>query len=157
MKPKTMSIVPFEERFIPHFRDLNIAWLEEFFAVEPYDRELLERCKEVIIDRGGFIFFGLVNEKVIGTLALIKLESGIYELGKMAVDSAYRGQGYGNELLRFIIQFSERHHWKKLQLYSNTRLENSIYLYRKYGFEEIPQEERTPYQRSNIKMELDLS
>lgn len=142
---------------MPYFRDLNIAWLEEYFAVEPYDRKLLENCKEVIIDSGGFIFFGLAKGKVIGTLALIKLEEGSYELGKMAVDSAYRGQGYGNELLRFVIQFSERHHWKKLQLYSNTRLENSIYLYRKYGFVEIPEEAETPYKRSNIKMELVLS
>ena len=36
-------------------------------------------------------------------------------------------------------------------------LENAIYIYRKYGFIEIPVEENSPYQRSNIKMELPLN
>ena len=39
-------------------------------------------------------------------------------------------------------------------LYSNTILENAVYIYRKYGFVEIPMEENSPYERSNIKMEL---
>jgi len=41
-------------------------------------------------------------------------------------------------------------------LYSSTVLENSIYLYRKYGFEEVPMEAGINYARGNIKMELRL-
>lgn len=153
---RPLTIVPFEEQYAKHFKDLNVAWLEKFFEVEPYDKELLENCQGLILDKGGFIFFGLVDKQVIGTLALIKLENGVYELVKMAVDEAFQGKGYGNELLRFIIHFSEKHHWDKLLLYSNTVLENSIHLYRKFGFLEIPMENDTPYKRGNIKMELPL-
>lgn len=37
-------------------------------------------------------------------------------------------------------------------LYSNTKLENAIYIYRKFGFIEITVEPNSPYKRSNIKM-----
>ena len=43
-----------------------------------------------------------------------------------------------------------------LMLYSNTILENAIYIYRKYGFIEIPVEPNSPYVRSNIKMVLEF-
>ena len=35
-----------------------------------------------------------------------------------------------------------------------TASENAIYIYRKYGFIEVPVEANSPYQRSDIKMEL---
>lgn len=155
MTTNDLAIVPFKKEYAKDFNDLNIAWLEKFFVVEPYDKELLENCQELILDKGGFIFFGLLDGKVIGTLALIKLENGIYELGKMAVEESHQGKGYGNELLRFIIRFSEQQEWFKLLLYSSTLLKNSIHLYRKFGFVEIPIG-NAPYKRGDIKMELVL-
>jgi len=54
------------------------------------------------------------------------------------------------------IEFSKNHGFKELILYSNTKLENAIYIYRKFGFIEIPVESNSPYKRSNIKMIYDL-
>jgi ribosomal protein S18 acetylase RimI-like enzyme len=45
--------------------------------------------------------------------------------------------------------------YKAILLYSNKKLENSIYLYRKFGFKEVPNED-SPYARGNIKMLLKL-
>ena len=39
-------------------------------------------------------------------------------------------------------------------LYSNTTLQNAIYIYRKYGFVEVEMEENPPYERGDIKMEF---
>jgi len=64
-----------------------------------------------------------------------------------------RGMGYGTQLLQFALRFADQHHWKKLFLFSNRKLENSIYLYRKFGFEEVSLG-KAPYSRGNIKMEL---
>ena len=44
----------------------------------------------------------------------------------------------------------------KLILYSNRVLENAIYIYKKYGFVEIPIKEGSPYKRADIKMVLKL-
>ena len=43
----------------------------------------------------------------------------------------------------------------KLILYSNTQLKPAIHLYKKYGFIEVPLNS-SEYQRSNIKMEINL-
>ena len=96
------------------------------------------------------------NSKTIGTFAFIKKSEKIYEFSKMAIIPEQRGNGYGNKAMKFLIQFAKNKNWSKLILYSNTKLQNSIHLYRKYGFKEIPLEKNLIYSRGNIKMELNL-
>lgn len=150
------KIVPFKRSLSSAFRDLNLEWLEHYFYVEPHDSELLNHCEAKIIDQGGYIFFYEEDGEILGTFALIKISENDYELGKMAVDKKVRGKGIGQQMMQFCIGFSQKKSWKRLILYSNTSLENSIYLYRKYGFKEIPIEPNNPYARGNIKMELTL-
>ena len=153
---KQLDIVPFKPNMAKAFKELNLDWLEAFFSVEPHDLELLDHCEESIINKGGFIFFAKIGENVVGTFALLKIDSGIYELGKMAVDRSFRGQKIGQQLLAFCIRYAEKHHWKKLVLYSSTKLSDAIHIYEKYGFIEVPLEVGNPYLRSDIKMELNL-
>lgn len=150
-----ITIIPFREEFNTHFRDLNIAWLEKYFFVEDHDREVLNNAKKHIIDKGGYIFFALYNNKVVGTVAIMNEMEG-YELSKMAVSPKYQGLKIGQLLLQYCIDFAKTKNWNKLLLYSNTVLENAIYIYKKYGFKEVELESDSPYQRSNIKMVLDL-
>ncbi len=150
------TIIPFEPRYAKDFASLNIEWLEKFFETEPHDAALLEQCEELIINKGGHIFFAKVGSEIAGTFSLIKVEEGVYELGKMAVSPQFQGHRIGQQLLQFCIEFSKDQGWKKLILYSNTILGSAIYIYQKYGFIEIPLEDTPPYKRSNIKMELVL-
>ena len=152
----TVTIIPFDSKYANDFAKLNVEWLEKFFVVEPHDVQLLERCEETIINNGGYIFFAKVGGTIAGTFSLIKISNGVYELGKMAVSPEFQGKKIGQKLLDFCIEFAKEKQWKKILLYSNTKLENAIYLYSKYGFAEIEQEKNPPYQRSNIKMELVL-
>lgn len=138
------------------FKALNIEWLEAYFEVEPIDERVLSNPQREILDPGGFIIMAEVNGVTIGTFAYIKKGEQLYEFSKMAIDPKYRGQGYGNIMMQFAIAFAEKHHWEKIILYSSTILENSIYLYRKFGFKEVPMEADVLYSRGNIKMELTL-
>lgn len=149
-------IIPYRADLAVYFRDLNLEWLEHYFYVEPHDRDLLESSQEMIIDKGGFIFFYEHEGKVLGTFALIKQSAEVFELGKMAVDTDSRGTGIGQKMMDYCIMFSQRKGWSKLLLYSNTKLQNSIYIYKKFGFIEVPLEKDNPYGRGNIKMELKL-
>ncbi len=150
------KIIPFKKEFAPLFRSLNLEWLAHYFYVEPHDRELLDQCEKMIINQGGHIFFYLEGTDIQGTFALIKISEKEYELGKMAVDKKARGKGIGQQMMQFCISFAKKKEWKKLILYSNTSLENSIHIYKKYEFKEIPIEQNNPYARGNIKMELKL-
>lgn len=151
---ENITIIPFEETYANDFYKLNIEWLQTYFYVEPYDEEILSQAKKNIIDQGGHIFFAKLNDEIVGTIALIKITDNIYELSKMAVLPKLRGKKIGHQLLEHCLDFSKDQHFEKLLLYSNRKLENAIYLYKKYGFVEIPLEPKNPYARGNIKMEL---
>lgn len=152
----TVTIISYESRHAGRFRDLNLAWLEKFFRVEEKDRQLLEQSEQNIITPGGKIFLAAADDEIIGCFALIRIGDGIYELGKMAVDPLYQGRRIGQELLRYAIEYAREQQWKKIVLYSHTKLENALHIYRKYGFREVALEKDLPYERSDIKMELTL-
>jgi N-acetylglutamate synthase-like GNAT family acetyltransferase len=149
-----MKIAPFHPKYASAFYELNIEWLETYFYVEDYDKEVLSAPEKYIIQPGGHIFFVIEDDLVLGTVALMKSEDGIFELTKMAVLPNQRGKSIGQKLMQYCLDFAKEEDFKKLFLYSNTILENAIYIYRKYGFIEIPVESPSPYKRSNIKMEL---
>lgn len=147
-----MKIVPFQSNYSQAFYDLNIEWLETHFYVEPYDREVLSKPEKYIIKPGGHIFSMLKDEEILGTVALLKRGDGVFELTKMAVLPSQRGNKIGQKLMDHCLQFARNNHFKELYLYSNTLLENAIYIYRKVGFIEVPIPADNPYKRSNIKM-----
>jgi GNAT superfamily N-acetyltransferase len=152
-----MEIVSFQNKYAKAFYDLNIEWLETYFYVEDYDREVLSNPDKYILEPGGYIFFAIENGIVQGTVALMKAGNNAFELTKMAVLPKQRGKKTGQKLMQHCIDFARENKFDKLFLYSNTILENAIYIYRKYGFVEIPVEADNPYERANIKMELTFS
>jgi N-acetylglutamate synthase-like GNAT family acetyltransferase len=149
-----VKIIPFNEKYTTDFTQLNFEWLEKYFYIEDYDRKVLTNPKKYILDKGGYIFFALVNETVVGTVALIKREKSVFELSKMAVTSNYKGLHIGQKLMYKCIGFAGNNNIKRLFLDSNTILTPAITLYKKVGFKEIPVPKNTPYERCNIRMEL---
>ncbi len=151
-----IKIVPFQKKYAQAFYELNIEWLETFFYVEEFDKEVLSKPEKYIISSGGHIFFAIENDTVLGTVALMKDSAKRFELTKMAVLPKQRGKKIGQQLMQYCIDFAKENNFDQLFLYSNTKLENAIYIYRKYGFVEIPVEKDSPYKRGNIKMVLDF-
>lgn len=152
-----IEIISYKPEYANDFKELNLAWLKKYFWVEPHDEEVLGKPQKYILDPGGNIFFIKDEDKIIGTVALMKMEDGVFELTKMAVTPKYQGQQLGQKLMEHTIQYARDQGWKKLIIYSNRKLENAIYIYKKYGFVEIPIEQNNPYARGDIKMQLALS
>ena len=151
----TIEIITYDPKYDNDFYQLNTEWLRTYFYVEPFDEEVLSKPKDYIIDKGGHIFFARENNDILGTVALMPLnEPDLFELTKMAVSPNHRGKKIGQQLLQHCIDYAKSIGLPKLILYSSTKLENAIYIYRKYGFIEIPVEPNSPYVRSDIKMEL---
>lgn len=150
-----VEIIEYNSKYDTIFHDLNIDWLQTYFYVEDHDNEVLSNPQSYIIDNNGYIFFAQYNDKIVGTVALMNESEG-YELSKMAVSPKYRGLKIGQKMMEHCIEFAKNKNWDKLLLYSNRKLENAIYIYRKYGFREVELEKDSPYERSNIKMVLSL-
>ena len=147
----TLQITTFSDDKKHHFKELNTEWLEKYFEIEPIDHRVLNNPQTEIINNGGHIFYISNNNKIVGTVALIKVNDHIFELSKMAVTQNVQGLGIGNKLIQYCFDFCIENNIKELILYSNTKLESAIHLYKKVGFIEIPIKENL-YKRSDIKM-----
>lgn len=150
-----IKIIPYSEENKHYIKMLNVEWLEKHFVVEPNDEKQLSNPQTEIIDKGGLIFYAQYNDKIVGTFSLMKVDETTFELSKMAVTAAFQGFGIGKMMIEYCLEVAEKQQIKKLILYSNTKLENAIALYYKYGFKPIDFEQ-SHYKRANIKMELEL-
>lgn len=150
-----IEIINYSTELKEHIKTLNYEWLEEHFYVEEGDEISLSDPQKHILDKGGFIFFAKHGEEIVGTASLLRKTDQIFELGKMAVAKSTQGLGIGKLLMEHCLEFAIQKQIKKLILYSNTKLEPAIHLYRKYGFIEIEMEQGV-YERGNIKMEKTL-
>ena len=148
-----IEIVPFTDELSSHFSILNKAWVEKYFELEPIDERMLANSKQSYIDKGGVIFFALLNNEVAGTFALLKVSDTVYELSKMAVYEKFQGKHIGNKMLEYCLIEAKKMKLEKLILYSNTLLNPAIHLYKKYGFIEVIGFQ-SEYKRANIKMEI---
>ena len=151
-----IEIVNYKNEYKPFIKTLNYKWLQKYFSVEENDVIQLSNPQEEIIDKGGKVYFALHNNKVVGTSSLMKVNEDEYELAKMAVNDAAQGLGIGKLLLEHCLHEAKLLCAKKVSLFSNTKLETAIALYKKYGFVETPMPTDTHYKRANIKMIKDI-
>lgn len=147
-----IEIVDYSEDLKESVKILNYEWLEKYFRIESNDVIQLSNPEKEILHKGGFIYCAKWNKKVVGTVSLLKLSNDVFELGKMAVTKEAQGHYIGNALMEHCFHIAKQKGIKKLILYSNTKLEAAIHLYKKYGFTEMKLESGR-YERANIKME----
>lgn len=150
-----LRIVPFHKKYSSTFYHLNKIWIEESFLLEESDKFDLLDPEKSIINKGGEIFFVLIENKPIATAAMIPIKSDTYELAKMTVDAKYRGNGIANKLMDKCILFAEEKEAKEIILITNDTLVIARNLYDKYGFKEVPLDS-DKYLRGNVKMTLNL-
>jgi ribosomal protein S18 acetylase RimI-like enzyme len=150
-----ITIIPFTTELKDAIKILNYEWLERYFRIEPKDERVLSNPQEEIIDKGGLIFYAQYNQAIVGTVSLLKIDDGLFELTKMAVTDSVQGLGVGALLLHHIDSITFENNIKKLILYSNRTLLPALHLYRKFGFKEVDLEPGI-YDRADIKMEKEI-
>jgi len=152
-----IRIIDFTPEYAKAFRDLNEAWISQYFRMEPADYKALDHPQTYIIDGGGAILVALQDNLAVGTCALINMHDGKgFELAKMAVATNMHGKGIGLLLGKAAIGRAREMGAARLYLESNTILKPAISLYEKLGFRKIAGVP-SPYERSNIQMELWLT
>ena len=150
-----IEIIDYSDDLKESIKILNYEWLEKYFHIEKGDIISLSNPKEEIIEKGGMIYYARLNNQIVGTVALLKKTDEIFEIAKMAVTADAQGYGIGTVLLEHCLNVAKQKSVQTLILYSNTKLESAIHLYRKYGFYEV-ELELGLYDRANIKMEKQI-
>jgi putative acetyltransferase len=152
-----IEIIDYGPEHQPYFENLNRAWIEKFFWMEERDKYALQQPQQTILDKGGAILMATCNGEVAGTVALKKINSKVYEFTKMAVDERFRRRGIAEALSYASFDKARELGARKVILYSNRILTPAITMYHKLGFAEVPVEKNSGYERSDIKMEIDLA
>jgi len=153
-----VTIIDYQPGHQQAYRKLNEEWITRWFKMEEADYKALDNPKGYILDKGGYILVALYENKPAGVCALIKMNDPDYdfELAKMAVSPHAQGKNIGWMLGNAAIEKAKAAGARKIYLESNTILKPAINLYHKLGFKKIAGHP-TPYERSNIQMELELS
>lgn len=151
-----IKILDWEDRFAEDFINLSLEWLEKYLWIEPADEEVLYHPHEAILDAGGMIFFANNGTENIGTVALIKMDEKTFELVKLGVTEAYKGNHISRLLMDKAISYAREKCAEKIILFSNSGLVPALKLYETYGFQNVPVED-SEFEGADVKMELLLS
>lgn len=166
-----VQIIEYQPEYKAHFKALNTEWIEKYFRLEAEDEKVLNNPEGEILADGGVILFAKVGgrqsdakaqkteqQPVLGTCALIRKGDNTFELSKMAVTEAARGQQIGKKLLNASIEKARELQADWLILETNSKLTPAINLYRKLGFVLVPDQpgKHSKYERADMRMKLAL-
>ena len=91
---------------------------------------------------GGMFFVGIVDDKVIGTAGVRKLDENWCEIRRIYLKKAFRSKGNGKKLFRAALDFAEKN-CSAVVLKTDSTLTKAIDMYLKHGF--TFQKEETGY------------
>ena len=149
-----LKIEPYDSKYQFDFEILNREWIEEYFEMEQEDLNILQNPEDYVIKKGGEVFFAILENRVVGTAAMVLTTVGVYELAKMAVNKDYQGMGIGRSLLQRSIKFALDENAREILLITNDALKPALNLYHSSGFVLCPQNDDNRYLRGNTKMNL---
>lgn len=143
-------IQPFESKYQSEVIHLieKIQVGEFNIAIEKGQREELLSIPSSFQARGiGNYWVALLNEKVIGTIAVIDIGHQAFELRDVFLDSSYRGSktGYAKQLLDTVFAWSKHHQVKTIYLGTTLAFKRAHKFYEKHGFVEIARAEMPSY------------
>lgn len=146
------------------FVELNLDWIEEYFAVEDSDREQLERLETTILARGGQIVVAELDGRVVGTGAILPPHHDPtdgrkwLEIIKMSTAKDQRRQGIGRAVLQGLIAEAKGMQTDAIWLETNAALKSAVRLYELVGFQHLSTDAfwPSPYERCNVQMVLEL-
>lgn len=145
---------PFEPGDEAAFRDINLEWIERFFAVEAKDREVLGNPHKYVLDPGGAILLAMDGETPVGVVSLVVMDGETVELAKMGVRPQAQGKGAGRMLVAAAIEAARGMGMKRVYIETNSVLAPALKLYRDAGFVPLKEAQPSPYARADVQLEL---
>ena len=155
---REVNIINYKPVYKHAFIELNLAWLEKYFKLEPHDHKLLFNPDEEIIGKNGDILIAMYNEEIVGTAALLKINSTLCELTKMSVRQNFQGRGIGRKILKSMVILASNKGYKKMVLLTSPKLTHAVKLYRSFGFTDSQEISLllNNLERDSIQMEIHL-
>lgn len=152
-----MKIVAYNNNLkdqVVHF--IQKIWIELGRTWEPGGREKDLFIIPQVYQESGGEFWVVLNDKdaVVGTVALKPLGDGVCELGRLYLDTAFRGKGVGYDLVQLVVRRTKELGFKTIKLDTSKKLINAYSLFKRLGFKETRQDFDD---EDSVFMELDLA
>ena len=155
-----IEILDYTPEYKEYFQKLNYEWLKKYFKVEEMDKKILLHPEEEIILKGGFVLYARLEDKIVGTAAVLKKDKKTFEIAKMAVTEKAQGMQVGRKLTKNAIARAADNGAQQIILKTDNRLRAAINLYRSLGFRVTHSEPtasgKYERERFGIQMKLDL-
>ena len=133
-----VKIKEFEPKYNEEVNDFIISIFVDEYKFQKY-KESLKIVNNMDYSKSGGQMWIAVNkeDKVVGTIAIMKKDSETVELKSFYVNKDYRGIGISKQLYSEIIKYCEMAQIKRIFLGTYNNMETAIYFYKKRGFSEI--------------------
>lgn len=155
-----IEIVDYTDDLREKFCQLNLEWLEKSFVLQEFDHNVFSDPRKHIIEKGGAVFFAVMNGQAVGTAALYPEDKTSFELCKMGVDPRYRGHGIGRKMVEAGIEKARLLGAQNLTLLTHSgKLAPAVRLYKKLGFTPIPMTDHDveKYGQGRVDLRMTLS
>ncbi len=131
-----VTVVDYRPNLKHWFYTLAGNWLLDVLAgeLEEEDKFTLQHPDKAYIADGGFVFFALSANNVIGCVALKRLDDDSFEFCKLFVDKNARQGGIATKLIQRCIGRCMENGAKQLWLQTTNRMQEAHKLYYKLGF-----------------------
>lgn len=154
-----LKILDYKPSLKKHFFELAGNWLLGVLkgTLEEEDKFTLHNPDKAYLDEGGFVFFALHKKKVVGCVALKRLDENTFEFAKLFIDPNARNLGIATKLIERCITRCKENEAAQLWLQTTMSMPEAHQLYYKLGFvdRKAPQQ-MTVLKRTEKIMCLDL-
>ncbi|RBQ04615.1 GNAT family N-acetyltransferase [Pedobacter miscanthi] len=118
----------------------SVAELSTQLGYESNAEQILARIRQMNNSNENCAYVAVLENKVVGWIHgfyTLRLESDAFvEIGGLVVDSAYRNQKIGKQLIDSVNLWAKKHGVKKLKVRCNTKRTESHQFYERTGFKE---------------------
>ncbi|WP_169754013.1 GNAT family N-acetyltransferase [Campylobacter curvus] len=111
-----------------------------------FEYYLMHAMAEFLRDpHGGQIWVSKCDDKLIGSVAIVKVNEKAAQLRWFAVDESAQGSGIGGKLLDTALKFSDESGYETINLWTIDMLHAARHMYAKRGFELIRTQENSEW------------
>lgn len=146
---QTVQVLDYKPSLKKYFYALAGNWLLEVLdgKLEEEDKFTLINPDQAYLLEGGFVFYALHNKKIVGCVALKRLDENSFEFAKLFIDKGTRNLGIATKLIERCITRCKENAAKQLWLQTTMRMPEAHKLYYKIGFND----KKAPKQMTVLK------
>lgn len=144
-----LLVLDYKPSLKKHFYQLAGNWLLGVLneKLEEEDIFTLNNPAEAYLAEGGFVFFALLKKRVVGCVALKRLDESSFEFAKLFIDKTTRNTGIATKLIERCITRCKENDARQLWLQTTMRMPEAHLLYYKLGFNDC----KSPKQMAVLK------